>query len=148
MHGMKTEFWMTSKKNVFMWFWAPFSQINTRWTPFLLVFLGSLPRFSGILWRFSQILPRFPLILPGFSTNQNFWVCACSPASYTTVCLRLFHDASDFNSDFCLLRLASKVRKLAILAIILVKVTPKNRRKYPTFNDSRMWPKLVHPNSK
>jgi len=65
-----------------MWLWVPFSQIKARWAPFLLAFLGSLPRFSGILRRFSQILPRFHLISPGFSPNQIFWGCACTP--YTT----------------------------------------------------------------
>jgi len=36
---------------------------------------------------FSGILPKFSRILPGFSTNQNFWGCACIPytlASYTS----------------------------------------------------------------
>ena len=73
--------------------WAPFFQIKVGyhlfqieklWAPFLLVFSRSLPRFFWILWRFSQVLPRFPQILPGFSINQNFWGCACTPASYTT----------------------------------------------------------------
>jgi len=27
---------------------------------------------------------EFIEILPEFSTNQNFWGCACTPASYTT----------------------------------------------------------------
>ena len=91
-HCMKTEFWMTSKKRLCVILGAIFSkqigrhffQIKGRWAPIFLVFLGSLPRFSGILRRFSQILPRFTLILPGFSPNQNFWGCACTPASYTT----------------------------------------------------------------
>ena len=68
------------QKNVFMWLWVPFSQIKARRAPFLLAFLGSLPRFSGILRRFSQISP-------GFSPNQIFWGCACTPctpASCTT----------------------------------------------------------------
>jgi len=57
--------------------WAPFFQLQTlgatikqRWAPFL----------PGLL----EILPRFLGILPGFSTNQNFWGCACTRASYTT----------------------------------------------------------------
>ena len=34
--------------------------------------------------RFSKNLPIFLGILPGFSTNQNFWGWACTPAYYTT----------------------------------------------------------------
>ena len=86
------------QKTVFMWFWAPFSQIKARWTPFLLVFLGSLAGFSGILRRFSQILPRFALILPGFSEylpgfspNQNFWGCACTPCTRASCTTGLGH---------------------------------------------------------
>ena len=63
-------------------------QIKGCWATFLLMFSGSLLRCSWSLWRFSDILPRFWGILPGFSPNQNFWGCACtpcSPASYTTV---------------------------------------------------------------
>jgi len=48
---------------------AIFLQIKARWVPFLPDFNG----FSGIL--------------PGFSPNQNFWGCSCTPytpASYTT----------------------------------------------------------------
>jgi len=33
---------------------------------------------------YSGIFPRFSEILPRFSTNQNFWGCACTHASYTT----------------------------------------------------------------
>jgi len=71
---MKTFFGVTSKKRVFICF-SPnvghyFLKLNTHWAPFL-------PRFSGIL-------PRYLRILPGFLTNQNFWGCACNPASYTT----------------------------------------------------------------
>ena len=33
---------------------------------------------------FSENLPIFSGILPGFSTNQDFWGWACTPASYTT----------------------------------------------------------------
>jgi len=46
--------------------WAQFFEVKQGWAPFL-------PRFSGILF--------------GFSTNQNFWGCACTPctpASCTT----------------------------------------------------------------
>jgi len=46
-----------------------------------------LPRYLGILFGFSGILPEFSRIFSGFSTNQNFWGCACTPctpASYTT----------------------------------------------------------------
>jgi len=38
-------------------------QTKQSWAPFLTGFLGILPRFS---------------------TNQNFWGCACTPTSYTT----------------------------------------------------------------
>jgi len=43
--------------------------------------------FMCFLWfsrkgvkRWASILPGFSGILPGFSTNQNFWGCACAPA--------------------------------------------------------------------
>ena len=42
---------------------------------------------SVILRTFSQILPKFPHISPGFSLNQKFWGCGCTPctpASYTS----------------------------------------------------------------
>jgi len=38
---------------------------------------------SRIFKDFSLIF-RFSGILPGFSTNQNFWDCACTPSSYLT----------------------------------------------------------------
>ena len=49
--------------------------------------LGAI--FAGILVRFSKICPDFYRVcldFQGFSPNQNFWVCACTPASYTTDC--------------------------------------------------------------
>jgi len=55
---------------------AIFTKIKARLTPFLLVFSGTLPRFSGILWRFQrflQILPKLRRILPGFTSNKNFF---------------------------------------------------------------------------
>ena len=64
---------VTPKKVLIVFFckrWAPFFEVKQRWGPFL-------PGFSGIL-------PRFPRILYKFSTNQNFWGCACIHASYTT----------------------------------------------------------------
>ena len=70
---------------------GPFFEVTHRWAPFLprlsgifLGYLGILFGFSGILPRFSGILPKFLRILPRFSTIQNFWGCACTPASYTT----------------------------------------------------------------
>jgi len=63
-----------------------FFQIIVRRALFLPVFSGSLSRFSAILRRFLQISPGFSEILPRFSPNQNFWGCAYSPASCTTVC--------------------------------------------------------------
>ena len=86
---MKTIFWMTSKK---VWFWAPFLQIKAhwapffsnqstlgaiffqikaRWAPFLLLFSGSLPRFSEILRRFSQISTDFSRIFRYFAWIFN-----------------------------------------------------------------------------
>jgi len=71
--------------------WMKCFEVKQCWGPFLQRFSGILPRFSGILSgisgslsRFSGILPIFSEILPGFS-NQNFWGCACTPASYTTI---------------------------------------------------------------
>ena len=83
-----------------------------RWAPFLSRFSGILPICRFILRRFRnptrvpRIANRVPAdpnrvpniflkktrymfrdfvrILPGFSTNQNFWVWLCIPASYTT----------------------------------------------------------------
>ena len=37
---------------------------------------------TAILRTFSQILPKFPQILSGFSPNQKFWWCDCTPISY------------------------------------------------------------------
>jgi len=34
--------------------------------------------------RWAPFLRWFSQILPGFPPNQNFWGCACTPASYTT----------------------------------------------------------------
>jgi len=51
--------------------WAPFFQIKRCWAPFLLVFSGSLPRFSGIFAKvftdFDQISPDFARISRGFA---------------------------------------------------------------------------------
>ena len=54
-----TFFGVTSKKGLHMFFckpWAPFFEFKQRWALFLRGLSGLLPRFS---------------------TNQNFWVCAC-----------------------------------------------------------------------
>ena len=57
-----------------------------------------LPRLSGTLLRFSEILP-------GFSTNQNFWECACTPAAYNTFnsCSSVLNETSlnYFRKIFC-----------------------------------------------
>jgi len=34
---------------------------------------------TAILRTFTHILHKFPRILPGFSPNQNFWECSCTP---------------------------------------------------------------------
>jgi len=60
-------FGVTSKKMVFICFCA-----NGR---------HFCPDFQGILPRFSMISPKYLGITPGFSTNQNFWGCAFTPAS-------------------------------------------------------------------
>jgi len=68
---IKTFFGVTSKIGLHMFFckpWAPFFEVKQRWMSFL-------PGFSGIL--------------PKFSTNQNFWGCACTPISNTTA----FHNS-------------------------------------------------------
>ena len=43
------------------------------------------------LQTFGAIVPGFSDILLRFLTNQNFWGCACTPASYTVV----------YNQQFC-----------------------------------------------
>jgi len=60
--------------------WAAFFEVK-HWAPFL-------PRFEEILPKFSDILLDFSGNLPGFSINQSFWECACTPCtppSCTTV---------------------------------------------------------------
>jgi len=49
-----------------------------------------LPKFSRLLRRFSEVLSKFSRILPTFLTNQTFWGCICTPASYTTVAVSCF----------------------------------------------------------
>jgi len=65
--GMTSE----SKKGLDVFFckrWAQFFKIKKRWAPFL----------------------------PGFSTNQNFWGCACTPASFTTCHISLLESSNKF----------------------------------------------------
>jgi len=85
---MKTFFGVTSKtRGLHLFFykcWSPFFAVKQRWSPFLHGVFRDFACFSGILPRFSGILPKFLGISPGFSTNQNFWGCACTPAAYTT----------------------------------------------------------------
>ena len=64
------QFWDDLQKKSSSHVGCQFIKIKQRWAPFLAVSSGSLPRIS--------------CILPGFSTNQNFWRCACTPASYTS----------------------------------------------------------------
>ena len=71
---------VTPKKVLIVFFckrWAPFFEVKQCWAPFL-------PGFSEIVHWFSEVLPNFSGILPKVSTNQNFWGCAFTPASYTT----------------------------------------------------------------
>jgi len=42
-----------------------------------------------LLQNVETFVPEFIQILPEFSTNQKFWGCACTPASYTTALLEL-----------------------------------------------------------
>jgi len=55
------------------------------WVPFFEVKQSRVPFLPGFSW----ILPRFLRILPKFSTNQNFWDCACTlaPPLPTPLCL-------------------------------------------------------------
>jgi len=48
------------------------------------IFLQMLGAIFEVKQGWAPFLPRFSGILPGFSTNRNFWGCACTPASYTT----------------------------------------------------------------
>ena len=79
---MKTFFGMISKiGGLHVFFckrWAPFLEVKQYWAPFL----------HG----FSEILLRFSGISPGFSTNQNFRGCACTP--------RLLHHCSVLRNLF------------------------------------------------
>jgi len=76
---MKTFFWYDLQRNDFHVFFCK------HWVPFL-----KWNNVGGIFPGLSGILPKFLEILPGFSTNQNFWGCACIPVSYTTV-LQITH---------------------------------------------------------
>ena len=44
-----------------------FFQIKAGWAPLLLIYSGSLLRFSWILWRFSEILTKIPRIFKNFA---------------------------------------------------------------------------------
>jgi len=74
---MKTFLWCDLCKNGLHLFfckrWAPFFEVKQGWAPVLLGFSGILPRCLGILSGFSGIWP-------GFSRNQNFSGCACTPS--------------------------------------------------------------------
>jgi len=58
------------QKKLFLFFWAPF----------LLIFSRISSDFQGFCDVFQIFCPDFH----GFSPNQNFWWCACTPASYTS----------------------------------------------------------------
>jgi len=77
---MRSFFCVTSKKRVFVCLSVNVGRHILKskqgWASFL-------PRFSGILHRISGIFPEF-------STNLNFWWCACIPPSYTTVPLHAY----------------------------------------------------------
>ena len=69
------------------------------WRPFfgMISIKKGLRVFFYKLWapflrRFSGILPIISGILSGFSTNWNFWGCACDPSSYTIVFLNLCYN--------------------------------------------------------
>jgi len=51
---------------------------------FCLYFQGVCPDFHRFCPDFVAFC-RYSGTLPGFSPHQNFWGCACTPASYTTV---------------------------------------------------------------
>ena len=75
---------VTSKKCSSPVFLQTLGAVLPRFSGILPRCLGILFGFSGSLPKFSDFLPTVSGILPGFSTNQNFWGCACTPASYTT----------------------------------------------------------------
>jgi len=71
--------------------WSPFfSNQSTMGAIFARIFreFAEIIRgFTKVFTYFAQIstiLSVFWGILPGFSPNQNFWGCTCTPASYTT----------------------------------------------------------------
>jgi len=72
--------WCDLQKSHNMFFcnrWAPFFKSQTTLCAiFALIFRDFL--------ECSDVLPKISGILPKFLTNQNFWGCACTPASYTT----------------------------------------------------------------
>jgi len=82
-HILPTVFWCDLQKwssLVFLQTLGTIFEVKQCWAPFLPRFAGILPRYLGTLLGFSGILPKF-------STNQNFWGCACTPftpVSYTT----------------------------------------------------------------
>jgi len=67
-------------KNVFMWLWAPFSQIEARWAPFVH-FWGVCPDFQGFCKGFHRFCPDFPWFCRIFTKSKLLGV---TPASYTT----------------------------------------------------------------
>ena len=89
----------------------------------------------------SEILSRFPGILPGFSPNQNFWGCACTPASYTTgqshsEIIRLL--LSSLLAQVCTASMLSKSEKIlmslnskqkSLCQLAITKLYPKETKK-------------------
>jgi len=74
----KTFFDVTSKNGLHVFFckpWAPFFEVKQRRAPILRGFSGMLPRFSA---------------------DQNFWGCACTPCSNTTVFISVSQVTSQF----------------------------------------------------
>jgi len=49
-----------------------------RWATFLLILSWVCSDFQVVCEGFQRFCPDFH----GFSTNQNFWWCACTPTSY------------------------------------------------------------------
>jgi len=77
---------MTSKINSLRFdFWHHFLKIKAH---------------QAILRKISHILATIPQILAGFSPNQNFWGCACPPATRTPTSL-----FSDFDIPMCFMLL-------------------------------------------
>ena len=74
--------------------WANFCANIFSLRPFLphlqkTTFFPNKRTLAATFARFSGIFPGFSGILPKFSTNQTFWGCTCTTASYTTNCSRL-----------------------------------------------------------